>query len=103
MSEDVKMGGEVKMNEETIVCRCEDITLSEIRQCIENGDRTTEEIKRSCRCGMGPCQGRTCMPVVAQELAKATGKAVGEIELPTFRPLTSAIKMGALAGGGAVE
>ena len=87
------------MNNDIIICRCEDIKLSEIKDCIENGDRSTEEIKRSCRCGMGPCQGRTCMPLVAQELAKATGKTVGEVSLPTFRQPVAAIKLGALAGG----
>ena len=87
------------MSDEIIVCRCEDIMLSEIRGHIEQGAHTTEEIKRHCRCGMGPCQGRTCMPIVAQELAKATGKAVGEISLPTFRQPTAAIKLGALTGG----
>ena len=88
------------MSDDIIICRCEDIKLSEIRERIAQGDRTTEEIKRGCRCGMGPCQGRTCMPLVAQELAKATGKQVGDIELPTFRQPVAAIRMGALAGGG---
>ena len=87
------------MSDEIIVCRCEDIKLSEIRGHIEQGAHTTEEIKRRCRCGMGPCQGRTCMPIVAQELSKATGKPVGEISLPTFRQPTAAIKLGALTGG----
>ena len=91
------------MNDEVIICRCEDVKLSEIRDCIEQGDRTTEEIKRSCRCGMGPCQGRTCMPLIAQELAKATGKPVNEISLPTFRQPVAAIRLGALAGGGEGE
>ena len=91
------------MKSDIIICRCEDITLSEIQDCIEQGDRTTEEIKRSCRCGMGPCQGRTCMPLVAQELAKATGKPVSEVGLPTFRQPVAAIRLGALAGGDADE
>ena len=91
------------MNQATIICRCEDITLAEIRQCMETGSLTTEEIKRSCRCGMGPCQGRTCMPLIAQELAKATGKPVNEIPLPTFRQPVAAIRLGALAGGGEGE
>ena len=35
----------------------------------------------------------------AQELAKATGKPVAEISLPTFRQPVAAISLGALAGG----
>ncbi len=88
-----------QLEDDIIICRCEDIKLSEIRQSIAGGNLSTEEIKRSCRCGMGPCQGRTCMPLVAQELAKATGKPVAEISLPTFRQPVAAISLGALAGG----
>jgi NAD(P)H-nitrite reductase large subunit len=88
------------LSEETIVCRCEDITLAEIRKRIAAGDRTIEEIKRSCRCGMGPCQGRTCTPIVAQELAKALKKKISEVAPPTFRPPTAPITLGTLAGGG---
>ena len=87
------------LDDDIIICRCEDIKLSEIRQSIAEGNLSSEEIKRSCRCGMGPCQGRTCMPIVAQELSKATGKPVGEISLPTFRQPTASIKLGALTGG----
>ena len=91
------------LDQEIIICRCEDIRLSEIRQSIAEGNQTTEEIKRSCRCGMGPCQGRTCMPLVAQELAKATGKPIAEISLPTYRQPVATISLGALAGGGGNE
>lgn len=87
------------MSESTIICRCEDVTLAEIRNRISKGDQTIEEIKRSCRCGMGPCQGRTCGPIVAQEIARATGQQVGDVALPTFRPPTAPIKLGTLAGG----
>ncbi len=58
------------MNNEAIVCRCEDITLKEIRSLIAGGMSELEEIKRACRCGMGPCQGRNCLPLVAQEVAR---------------------------------
>ncbi|MDU2064454.1 MAG: (2Fe-2S)-binding protein [Sporomusaceae bacterium] len=85
--------------ENTIICRCEDLTLKDVRDRIQKGEHTLEEIKRSCRCGMGPCQGRNCMPLIAKEIAQATGKSVGEIALPTFRQPTAAIKLGALIGG----
>lgn len=85
---------------ETIICRCEDITLEEVREKIAQGMHTLEEIKRSCRCGMGPCQGRTCVPLIANEIAKVTGKSISEIPLPTFRPPTSPIKMASLVKGG---
>ena len=84
---------------DTIICRCEDITLGEIREQIAQGKHTLEEIKRACRTGMGPCQGRTCAPLIASEIAKAIGKSVADIPLPTVRPPTGPIKMAALLGG----
>lgn len=86
-------------NKDAIICRCEDITLGEIRGQISQGKHTLEEIKRSCRCGMGPCQGKTCAPLIASEIAKITGKSIGEIPLPKVRPSTGPIKMASLLGG----
>jgi len=82
-----------------IICRCEDITLGEIRAQIAMGKHTLEEIKRACRTSMGPCQGRTCAPLIASEIAKATGKNIADIPLPKVRPSTGPIKMAALLGG----
>lgn len=87
------------MKETTIVCRCEDVTLEEVRERIARGEYNLEEIKRACRCGMGPCQGRSCTPLIAKEISLATGIPVSEIGLPTFRPLVAPIKLGTLAGG----
>lgn len=87
------------MSEPVIVCRCEDVTLEEIRALIRQGLVNAEEIKRACRCGMGPCQGRTCMPLVAGEIAKETGKAAGEVSLPVFRPPAAPVTLGELARG----
>ena len=87
------------MTDTTVICRCEDITLDDVRKLISDGHHTLEEIKRVCRCGMGPCQGRTCTPLIAQEISRVTGKPLAEVALPTFRPPTAPITLGALAGG----
>jgi NAD(P)H-nitrite reductase large subunit len=87
------------MAEPVIICRCEDITQEDIQELIKQGKHTLDELKRECRCGMGPCQGRTCTPLIAQELAKALKKSNSDIVLPTFRPPTAPISLGALAGG----
>ncbi len=42
---------------ETIVCRCEDVPLSRLRE-----HRSWRSAKLHTRCGMGPCQGRICGP-----------------------------------------
>jgi len=40
---------------QTIVCRCEDVTLEQLRT-----HRSWRAAKLQTRCGMGPCQGRVC-------------------------------------------
>jgi bacterioferritin-associated ferredoxin len=83
--------------ENTIVCRCEDITLKEIRDLIAHGFKTMDELKRISKCGMGPCQARTCRQIVMREVAGATGKDIREVEVSTFRPPAENIKLGILA------
>jgi len=41
--------------EDTIICRCEDVTHGQLRS-----KSNWREAKLQTRCGMGPCQGRTC-------------------------------------------
>jgi len=86
-------------SDNTIVCRCEEITLGEIREYIRKGYRSIDEIKRISRAGMGPCQGRTCRQLIMQELSKATGQGMSDLRMSTFRPPTKPIKLGALVGG----
>jgi NADPH-dependent 2,4-dienoyl-CoA reductase/sulfur reductase-like enzyme len=44
---------------ETIVCRCEDVAFGSL-----HGHTSWTDAKLQTRCGMGPCQGRTCGPAV---------------------------------------
>ena len=91
----------------TILCRCEDLTRENILDCIRAGYCTIDEIKRVTRAGMGPCQGRTCRMLIAQELSAYYKIPMEEIMMPTFRPPVKPIPMGVLADayqeGGADE
>ena len=58
---------------ETIVCRCEDVYRSEIDEAIESGARDLNQLKAWTRCGMGPCQGRTCSEAIEAILASKVG------------------------------
>lgn len=75
-----------------IICRCEDITLKEIRELINKGYTTVEEIKRITRAGMGPCQGKTCGLLIAKEISKMTNKPMEEIDLQNIRPPYGGVK-----------
>ena len=47
---------------DTIVCRCEDVTLQRARDAADLHGRSLRAIKVGCRAGMGPCQARICGP-----------------------------------------
>lgn len=81
-----------------IVCRCEDITKEEILEAIDKGYTTLEEIKRVLRCGMGPCQGRTCIPLICRIISQKTGKSMAEVEQPTSRPPLQPVAISVYAG-----
>jgi len=84
--------------DETIICRCEDLTLAEIKKAIdEHGLRSFDEVKRITRCGMGPCQGKSCRKMVERMLAKKTGKSVSALEHTTFRQPTKPVDIKVLA------
>ncbi|WP_251134296.1 MULTISPECIES: NAD(P)/FAD-dependent oxidoreductase [Roseobacteraceae] len=55
---------------ETLVCRCEEQRLKDLRAGYEAGARDPNALKSLTRCGMGPCQGRQCGPIVSSLLAR---------------------------------
>ncbi len=86
------------MKDDVVICRCEDVTYGQIVEAIRAGLTTTEEIKRVLRCGMGPCQGRTCTRLITRIIAEQTGRSVPEIAQPTVRPPARPMEIGVLAG-----
>lgn len=53
---------------ETIVCRCEDVTLGQVKRC-----RSARDAKLQTRCGMGPCQARVCGPTLERIFGPESG------------------------------
>ena len=56
-------------SDDTIVCRCEEVTAGQVREMARLGRQGPNQTKFFSRCGMGPCQGRMCGLVVTQILA----------------------------------
>ena len=72
-------------NLDTIVCRCEEITLGEVLDAIRHGAEDADAVKRMTRAGMGLCQGKTCGRLVARIIARETGQPVAEVRSVTPR------------------
>ena len=86
------------ITDDTIICRCEDITYKDVIDAIDMGMFTVVEIKKTIRAGMGPCQGRTCGRLIAQIISQRTGKAIEEVWKPSYRPPLKTIALKILAG-----
>ena len=85
--------------EHTIICRCSDVSLQDIRQMIEQGFASVEEIKRLTRAGMGPCQGKTCSQLIMREIARMTGQPMEAIIPAADRPLAVGIRIRDILAG----
>lgn len=63
---------------ETVICRCEEVTLGQIEQALAEKMTSAGAIKRRTRLGMGRCQGRYCAPLLEALLAERLGTERGE-------------------------
>lgn len=83
---------QVPVDDETIVCRCEEVTVKEIREVAALGCMGPNQGKAFTRCGMGPCMGRLCGNTVSQLFASYLARDVGDIGhyriRPPVRPIT---------------
>jgi thioredoxin reductase/bacterioferritin-associated ferredoxin len=72
---------------DTVICRCEDVTRGEIDAAIADGASDINQLKHFTRCGMGPCQGRSCGDVAGELIALnlvKTGRA-GDMDAARHR------------------
>lgn len=83
-----------------IICRCEDVTLYDVLEAIKSGITDMESLKRKLQFGTGPCQGKTCVPLVEKILARELGKKVGESGRITSRPPESPVPFGIFESSG---
>jgi len=59
-----------------IVCRCHDVTESDIESAIDSGYDDFETLKRITGVTTGHCQGKTCMLLTQGILSRKIGKTV---------------------------
>jgi NADPH-dependent 2,4-dienoyl-CoA reductase/sulfur reductase-like enzyme len=83
--------------DETLVCRCEEVTAAEIRALVALGCLGPNQAKAFIRCGMGPCQGRFCASTVENIFAEQHAVSVGAIGRFSARPPLKPVTLGQLA------
>ncbi|PWB32262.1 FAD/NAD(P)-binding oxidoreductase [Pseudomonas sp. SDI] len=62
-------------NEDTLICRCENVSRADIDLALEQGVQDMAGLKMRTRVSMGDCQGRMCVGYCNDRLRQATGRA----------------------------
>lgn len=83
---------------DTLMCRCERVSIAAGRQAIRDGAGDMNQFKAWTRCGMGPCQGRMCEDSARQLLARHTARAPAEVGAFTQRLPLRPVPVRALSG-----
>jgi len=94
-----------RLTDDMIICRCEQVTLKEIKDLIRagglhpawRGSRDVNEIKALTRAGMGACGGKTCQPLILR-VFKELGVPLDKVTLNVPRPLFVEVPFGVFAG-----
>lgn len=84
-------------SDDTIVCRCEELTAGDIRRAAAIGQPGPNQIKSYTRAGMGPCQGRQCGYTIAHIVAAEQKRPVAEVGFYRIRPPLKPLTLGELA------
>jgi NADPH-dependent 2,4-dienoyl-CoA reductase/sulfur reductase-like enzyme len=83
--------------DDTVVCRCEEVTAGRIREMARLGCQGPNQTKFFSRCGMGPCQGRVCGIAVTQVLAAELGRSPEEVGAYRVRAPLKPVPIAAIA------
>ncbi|UZE21934.1 NAD(P)/FAD-dependent oxidoreductase [Pseudomonas sp. B21-056] len=62
--------------DELMICRCEEVSVGDIRRVIGEGHWEINRVKAHCRVGMGRCQGRMCGAAAAEIIASESGRPI---------------------------
>ena len=87
----------------TLVCRCEEVSVGQVREAVALGCLGPNQVKSFTRAGMGPCQGRSCGTTVAGIIAKARGLSMEQVGHYRIRAPIKPISLGELAALGEEE
>ncbi|WLH82364.1 NAD(P)/FAD-dependent oxidoreductase [Pseudomonas sp. FP2338] len=65
--------------DELILCRCEEVSVGDVRAVVDEGHWEINRVKAHCRVGMGRCQGRMCGLAAAEVVAERSGRAIHDV------------------------
>lgn len=82
------------VRDDTLVCRCEEVSVSRVREAVALGARDARTVKLLSRAGMGWCQGRMCAAAVD---GLCGFDDIASLQAASYRPVSVPVPLGALA------
>jgi hypothetical protein len=96
-SHPVPAGWMQRVRDDTVICRCEEVTGGQLRSCVAAGAFDARTAKLLARPGMGWCQGRVCGYATACLMAAWSGRPF-QPEAVGSRPVAVPVDLGVVAG-----
>ena len=87
------------LTDEVVVCRCEEVTVSQLKELLRKGISDMNTLKSLSRIGMGRCQGRNCFATLAAIVARELRCSPSDLILPKARQPLKPICLGDLLQG----
>ncbi len=81
----------------TVICRCEEVTLRQLKAELADDTIQIKDFKRMTRMGMGPCEGRMCGPSVIEMLRHRLNASAEDVGCLKPRPSIKPVALGVLA------
>jgi bacterioferritin-associated ferredoxin len=73
---------------DTVVCPCASVTVTDLRDALEAGARTPEDVRNVTGCGAGACAGRRCETALIRWISGALAVPIGRlVPAPVCAPL----------------
>ncbi len=85
------------LDDDTILCRCEEVTAGAARKACREGAPTLATVKRLTRAGMGRCQGRFCAATLTRVVHAEGGAPPDVSAFFAPRPPARPMPLGAIA------
>ncbi len=86
--------------DDTVICRCEDVTYGQIKTLAKREGIKAKDIKRETRTGMGSCNGKICSTILMNLLHDLSAQTREQPEGLNIRPPVRPVSLGVLAGTG---
>jgi len=90
----------VPEDEDTLVCRCEEVTVGELRRAVRLGAHSPDRVKAMTRTGMGLCQGRMCGLTAAEIIADELNCSPADVGYQRVRTPVKPITLEQLVNSG---